>query len=370
MLSVIKNKFFSSMVSYYNGHEYPLKDLEQLESDTDKQHKVLIVSPSYVTQTEKKYPITERRELKKLLELQQTTRQFYIIKDQDEHGIRVTHWDFNQDLPKAWLYLPESLIIQAQSASNEIMEIDETTHSSYYFSSDQSHTFIAQKSSIMNSPERFSISTGVQYTDVKKVTFSQKLSMLLPALGRLQAKHWYAFLPKIEQLNWWPLIIKSVIPATALILVYTLFSSAYLFAINTHYNDTLSEQSEDLSQLLSLQQKIDESQAAYSQLQTFLGAKQSYLALWLELAPLFEYVDLDSIQINGQRIQIRGQAEQATRIMELLTNSPNVAEAKFDSSVSKTRRAERFIISFTLTNTLVLDPKFSSRTSEEGTSNE
>jgi hypothetical protein len=369
MLSVIekvKNKFFSNFVSYYNGDKFELKQSQNQKPKANKQCKILIVSPSYYTQTEKKYPITDRKELKKLLKLQRSSGQFYLMKDHDEHGIRVAHWVFNENLPKAWLYIPESLVLEYESVNNEIMEISETEDSSYFFGRDQNRTFVAQKSSIMNTPERFSMSTGVQYTAVNRLDFAQKLAILLPAISNLKVKDWFAFVPQTDQVNWWPLLIKSVLPASVVLLTYTLVSSIYLFSVNAHYNSTLNQQSGDMNALLDLQQKIDESKTANAQLQAFLEDKQGYLALWLELAPLFELVDIDSIRISNQRIQIRGEADKATRILELLTNSPNVAEAKFDSPVSKTRRAERFIVSFTLTNTIVLEPKLSPPVSKEG----
>ena len=370
IISKIKNKIFANTVGYYNSVRYERNQQQWQQTNEHKNVKVLVVSPRFYTQTVKKYPVTNRGELKKLLKLRQSANHFYLIKAVDEQNTHVVHWHFSEQLPKAWLYIPETLIIENQCDVNEILEISETENSSYYFCSDTSNAFLAQKSSLMNTPERFAISTGVQLTQSKVLTLEQKLNLIIEGLSKLKPKQWVAFLPKSEQINWWPLVIKSVLPATALVLIYIALSSTYLFAINTHYSNTLSKQSKNVSALLDLQQNIDEKQTAYIQLQDFLAGKHSYLPLWLELAPLFEHVDISNIRVDNGRVQIRGSAKQATSIMEILTKSPNVIEAKFDSTVSQSSRSERFIISFTLANKVILDSKFSSKTVAEGTNNE
>ncbi|GAB0111511.1 hypothetical protein [Pseudoalteromonas distincta] len=370
IISKIKNKIIANIVGYYNSQRYEFKQQQWQQTNEHKNVKILVVSPRFYSQTVKKYPITDRSELKKLLKLQRSSNHFYLIKAVDEQNTHVIHWHFSELLPKAWLYIPETLIIEHQCDENQVLEINETENSSYYFCNDKSNAFLAQKSLLMNTPERFAISTGVQPSQSKLLTFEKKLNLIISGLSKLKPKQWLAFLPKNEQINWWPIVIKSVLPATTLVLIYIVLSSAYLFTINAHYNNTLNEQSENVNDLLNLQQSVDEKQTTYIQLQQFLADKNSYLPLWLELSPLFEHVNISNIRVDNGRVQIRGSAKQATSIMEILTKSPNVITAKFDSPVSQSRRSEQFIISFTLTNQLMLDNKFSTKAVTEGADNE
>lgn len=370
MISKIKNSILAKTVGYFNSQAYEFKQQQWQLTDSPKSVKVLVVSPSFYSQTVKKYPITDRSELKKLLKLQQAANHCYLIKSIDEQSTQVVHWHFSEQLPKAWIYIPETLLIENLCDENQVLEVSETATTQYYFASDKNNAFLAQKSPLMNTPERFAISTGIQFSQSKQLTIEQKLSLLTTGLTKLKPKQWLALLPKTQQINWWPIAINSAIPATALVLLYTLISSGYLFAVNQYYNNTLNAQSSDLNQLLDLQQSIDNSQTVYSQLHALLADKPNYLALWLELAPLFETVDIDNIRLNNGRVQMRGSAKKATSIMEILTKSPNVVDAKFDSPVSQSRRAERFNISFKLNNQLTLENKFSAELTTEEATNE
>lgn len=370
LLTRFKDRIYNKAIAYYNGELYQHTQAGWQQNAEKSQLKVLIVSPSFYTQTVKKYPVTDKRELKKLLKLQQTPNQFYLIKSQDDQSIHVIHWQFDEQLPKAWLYLPESLLLAQHTQPDHVLEVQENKHSCYFFANQQHTLFLAQKSPLMNNVERFAISTGIQCEHSQYLSFEQKLGVVKQAISKLKPKHWLAFMPQPQQLDWWPIAFKSVIPATVVVILYSIISSAYLYTMNLHYNNQLNDQRSNLSQLLDLQQGIDNRQEAINQLQAFLVDKPYYLPLWLELAPLFEQVDLDSIRINNGRIMLRGEAKQATAIMEMLSNSANVKDAKFDSPVSKSRRGERFNMSFTFNDTLTLENKFSATSTEEGQNNE
>ncbi|WP_462146562.1 PilN domain-containing protein [Pseudoalteromonas gelatinilytica] len=367
----LKNKIQSKVLSYYNGELYCKKQQDWKVSKDEHSLKILIVSPSFYTQTEKKYPIRDRKELSKLLKLQQSDGQLSLIHSNDEHSTYVTQWKFDKCLPKAWLYLPESFLIAHYCEPGQILEIEESEKNTYYFTNFEHGFLSAKKSNLVNSVERFAVSSGVQCKESLHLSFADKLNIIQQSITKIKPKHWLVFSSNFKELNWWSLAIKAICPAISLVVVYIFISSIYLYGLNTYYSKNLEEKGSNINRLLWLQQELEQKQDNIAKLQEFLIDKPNFLSLWLELVPLFEYVDIDSIRINNARIMFRGQAKQATQIMELLSKSPNVADVKFDSPVSKVRNEERFNISFTLKNHLVLEDKVSNLTkNDEGQSNE
>ena len=92
---------------------------------------------------------------------------------------------------------------------------------------------------------------------------------------------------------------------------------------------------------------MQRSEEQLSQLLQYVDSQPQYINLWLVFAPLFESIEIDYIRIT-KRVSFRGTAEQATTVMQNLSDSGLVSELRLDTPVATSRGKDRFTISFIL----------------------
>lgn len=357
MPNFIKNwliKLFCSYVQYYNGKLYCFDITEEhkvkLTPSSEQESKILLVSPFFINYSEHRFPIKSRKEVKKLLSLKQTENSTFVINAYGEHDTLVGEWGFSSLLPKAWCYIPESLLLAAGLEVEQIIEVEQGQgHKNYYLGRTAAGIKMNQKTAIINSVERFLVASGALGSFVGVVSWKEKPTYLLNnALSKLFSSGVLAFSPKLRSIPYTEFCYKLFIPIILIFIMYMSISTVYLKSNNISLANQLETQQKEVSSLLDIQTQLDSQSIRYKQLAKLIQEQRNLDLLWPAMSPMFSILDIDSISLKGDRIQLRAQGESATKTLEQFLDSPYLSDAKFDSTVSNNRRGERFAISFKL----------------------
>ncbi|PHI38629.1 hypothetical protein CBQ28_03680 [Pseudoalteromonas sp. GCY] len=347
-------RLFSKQVYYFNGQLYKFAIQSNGDITLDKSEhrnpRILIVSPRYVSVDTEKYPVTNKKELNKILALKTApTTRYSLISISKEGGADVLKYQFKDEIPASWMRIPEVAILGQFTTCEKVLEIKYSdTEGEYYLAKSGEQLKYAPKVGLLNSLERLKVATGVSANEVAQVNWSEKISLLYSGLISAGMNTLKPFLPQRSEVNLEKYIIPSIVPISAVVLTYMLMSSVALL-VNEHYlNKQIESQSQQLGNLLNLNSQVDEQRSTISQLSAFLSDRRSIIGLWQVIAPLFKNLNIDQVTLNGQRIVFRAQGGSATAVLEEFRKSKLVNDAKFDAPVLSLRNGERFTISFEL----------------------
>lgn len=357
MPNFIKNwfiKLFCSYVQYYNGKLYcfdiTAEHKVELKPSSDLESKILLVSPFFIKYSEHRFPIKSRKEIKKILKLKQSEKSIFVVNAYGEHDTLVDEWSFSTLIPKAWCYIPESLILAAGLEVEQVIEVEQGWgYKNYYLGKSAAGVKMTQQSAVINSVERFLVASGGVGSFLGVLTWNEKPNLLLNnTLTKLLSSEVFTFLPRLKAVPYKDFLYKLIVPMMVVFSLYMTVSTVYLKSKNISLVNQLTTQQKEVVSLLELQAQFDSKSIRYEQLVTFLQEQKSLDLLWPAIFPMFSTLDIDSISLKGNRIQLRAQSESATKTLEQFLNSPYLFDAKFDSPVSNNRRGERFTISFQL----------------------
>ena len=119
--SKLLNKLICAFVGYYDGEikQFELgynNELSLATAQSKFKPKVLIVARKFYIEKLKKYPIEDKKELKKFLSLEyaKETSCFYVwLRDNDSSVVNI--WQYKDNVPNAFIRFPESLIFAMTS---------------------------------------------------------------------------------------------------------------------------------------------------------------------------------------------------------------------------------------------------------------
>lgn len=358
-------KWLCNNVVYYSDKPYNFTlneqqqfTLETANSSVNYSTKLIqIVGREYYSEQSENYPIGNKKELTNLIKINNQAasnelkpHSAYIITALEQDQSKVTHWHFNNSLPKAWLNLPETLLISQTLMPEQV--INNSVHTPMFITQHQQSVFSALTSPLINSPERFATMFGVPCKQVINITepahYAQTLIKGLQLQPKQQLSAFFTLPPG--------LISKSQFKKTALILsamciAYAALTSGYLIYKTHSLQNELAKNKTAVNQALTTLEQYQQSAAKLQSLQSFTQNQQIASPLFFTLHELFNTAELSNIRLEDNRYVLRGTAEKATDALQIILNNPRVHNAKFDYPSRKERRGESFVISFTL-NTL------------------
>ena len=322
--------------------------------DKPKVLPLLIVNRAFYHEEVKKYPVDNRKELGRLLDLEYGENPFvryHIISAKDGNSL-VNVWTFNHNIPGAYVWLPESLLIVSLVDNNEILTLK--TNKPVYFTRWNQGVYSLMQNSIVNSPERFAMSIGrASYDNVVNITFNELAGHLIKGINRRLFK----VIPSLIRVKSpdliKPFITKFAIPGMCVLCLYMAGVSGYLYFKKSYLENTLQARSGDVAAALSGQQDYDNDLAYYKQLREFSKQRAHTAAFWLVMEQMFTEATFTNVRISGERFVLRGSADKATSVLEALTKISGVRNAGFDSPTRSNRGKELFVIGFTIDNQLV-----------------
>ena len=364
VMTKLMNKAICALVGYYDGEikSFTLDCHNKLvlTAGTNRQTepKILIISRQYYNEKVNDYPIENRKELSKLLKLENPANEScHYIWRHDNGQSRVNIWQFSKKTPAAFIQLPESLLLaiasQAGTSSDKhVLTVDNSFKGTadLYVSQQQGAIYSSLKSSMINSVQRFIISAGLsQASQQSSINHAQSATRLALGLQKIPLALWSAFINTSKLTSNNPLLIKKIaMPFIGVISSYLIVSSGYLVLKNHNLQAQLQQQRVQINQALNKQQQLDNNLLRYKQLKSFFEQQDLSSPFWLVLANVLPEVKLSNIRKIGNRYVIKGSSERATAILEKISLLDNVVEAKFDRPSTKMRSKERFTIGFTL----------------------
>jgi hypothetical protein len=353
------NKAICALVGYYDGEikKFVLDahyNLALVPKDDVEIPKILIVSRQYYAEKVKSYPVESRKELSKLLKLENPDRESsYYIWNYDNGQSNVNIWQFNKNNPAAFIQLPESLLLSlatqsASSSSKQVLTVDGSVD--LYVSQQQGAIYSSLKSVMINSAQRFIISAGLSQASQHSVISSSQLAVQFPlGLQKVSLALWSVFINKSSSSTFSLSTIKKVVtPSVGIICCYLMVSSGYLLIKGHNLQSKLQQHSVQINQALNKQQQLDLNITRYTQLNIFFEQQDLISPLWLALAKILPEVNISNIRKVGNRYVIRGTSDKATKTLEEISLLDNVIDAKFDTPSKKSRSQERFTIGFSL----------------------
>ncbi len=352
-------QLLSTFGGYYNGQMYRFSlDAEQkltlqLVKQNDFSALIVIVARQFYHEQAKTYPIENKTELKKLLALEFSDNEntYYHLWGYKEGTSQVNIWQYNLQVPSALLKLPETLLLALTAKENQVIEINNSEHKKQSLFVGRSGDLIYSiiKNSVINSSQLFAMSIGIGKTPQDRiVAVNDNAEQLASGIKQLSLPIISAFIQKPKVESRLQLLKNIALPFFIVLGLYFSASSVFLTYKQQNLQQSLASQSSEVSVALERQQAFDQQLTRYSQLQTFLSSQQASSPLWFVMADLFPQAKFTNIRIAANRFVIRGSTEKATDLLELLSNMPQVIDAKFDFPTRNSRNQEVFVISFNL----------------------
>jgi hypothetical protein len=315
---------------------------------------IIIVARKHYQEKVSSYPVENKRELTKLLTLQYNEQEnvYYHINPTAEGKSTVNSWHFEHQVPSAYIIIPETVLLTADSENNQIVILSREKRLFAVRSNGLVQS--SQQTAVINASQRFAESTGLPFNHAKIIKDKiikpdDFVSQLLIGTQQLAFRRLIAcFRPlKIKQPSL--LAKKIMIPFFSLTTIYIVLSSSYLLYQDNTLQSQLAAQKSQVSESLNQQQLFDNNIEYYLALTDFLKEKQSRSPIWLVLMDIFPQAQFTNIQLQKNRYILRGKTAKATDLLETISNNVNVVEAKFDSPSRSTKDHDLFVISFLLT---------------------
>ena len=321
--------------------------------------RLIILARSHYQESIKKYPISDKSELKKALsltansELDTELPVYWKIISNDANSHQVNFWIpkeqiFQQYKPLFWL--PESLVIANTVSEETVFEINVDNTNWYLFSKDSGCISLMNGPIVRNVP-LFLSSVGIASNKPSRVVSSSELpAMLADGLSKLRLSDLFTFF-KTNNLEDNNLDIWGRAKWLAsMIVLYFVITTGYLLWQSSELEEQKSEHHADVEQALATKAELQVLEQQIKHEKNFLENREYTFQVWNVLAPLFENnMRLTQLLFSNGRFRISGTTSKATELLKILSELENVQEAKFDSPVAKVRNGERFVMSFLLT---------------------
>ncbi|MGJ8680087.1 hypothetical protein [Paraglaciecola sp.] len=316
---------------------------------------VLIVSRDFYQEKVRSYPLVNKKELNKLLALDKhNNNTCFSINDIEDNQSWVNKWQFDADIPKANLLLPESVVLSHVFAnSGELELVDKFGRSKLFIVNNLKGVYSARPTSVISNRALFRHSCGVgESNNLKTLEFSDVAKHLVNGLMNLSIPKWLIFNNLSNEQTNIAILFRPILIGLGVGLSYLMLTSAYLGYRHWQLTDQIANTSGDLQQALTLQNKNDSLLSNILNYQAVSSEFNYSSDIWGLMLPLFKKARISRIQLENGRYILRGEAKQATEVLSTIANYKGVSDAKFDLPVSKTRSEERFVVSFVMQNTL------------------
>lgn len=350
-LPLMLKKLLCRFVGYFNGEIQSFK----LDSDnnltlvkTQKTPLLLIVARSFYTESAKQYPLENKTEVKKLLKLEYSQHEntfshvWGLVNGQNQVNI----WQFNEQVPKTLIQLPESVLFALSGLPNQVTQV--INDKTIYVTREAQLIHSLPHSALVNSCNRFAMSVGVaQQQQDKHIVSSDIATELVANLKKLTPELILSFisLPKSTE-GGFTLFKKITIPSLTIFSLYLTLSSGYLFYKHWELTQDLTEQGPEISSALQQQLSLDKNLIRYHELSKFLSEQNTSSEIWLIMEPLFSQAEFSNVSMKNDRYILSGNSIKAIDLLEVMSKMSQVENAKFDRPIRQYRGKDIFVISF------------------------
>lgn len=334
------NSAILPFVGYFNEQAFVLNGDRVISNPKVSSKAIWIVGRKHYREWVKHYPMNEKKLVKRALSLDSADSDAHSIVKSSSGGFDVIFWSFAfEKLPKGNCFIPESLLVGKQLSSNQAVSL--STPGGEVFVAKQNELIrSAKKTALMATVEQFSTSVGLSVTasseklNIADVIHSGLLSVL-PNIPEMFVSD------SSQRQPLWRLAIPLAVVAG----MYLIGSSAYLSWRLDSVKAAYAERSDELSQALSRQDKVQQLQRKVDVYEQISDTTSSSFYIWKILKPLFQQPDVSfrRITFDDGAFEVFGSAERATDVLRTLTEIEGVSAA-FNRPVTKRRAEEIFSI--------------------------
>lgn len=343
-----KIKLFSKLVSYYdNNQHYKFvydKGLWRLEV-ANSAKLIQIVSAEHSSETLEVVPTSDKSALKGIIRLKKEKDQnkniLVSVRQQYEGQTKMNIWGVERST--SIFQIPEMLLLAQSITERQVIQLDEK----YFVARRNNVIHSALKLGIINSPERFCASCGITFDELinlhsltDKVScyiemFSTVFSRNLPELFQLSALH-----------NFKPAVIRGIGVLSAVSACYIMISSAYLVWKKDDLANQLSENKNNINNALTTYEKYQVTNAQLNAINDVFEGQFKKSFVFIIIDEIRHAANVSNVSFASGKVIIRGKAESAIAVLELINSSEGVSGAKFEQTIRRTQGIEEFIVSF------------------------
>ncbi len=360
LLQSIKSKeWLKKHVGYFDGDLYSLTD-SGFET-TEIKSKVMIVSRKHYVESWKTYPSITASELKEILKLQKQTDNKVIkhvySKNVQQEGFDVKTIEFSQQIAEQFpenVLIPEVELISRYYQQQTVAVQISTPSGELLYATSEGKAHSAYKRGLVSSLRVFAFSIGLseqsQQITLDQTQYSQLLWQVIKSYPLTQLDKLIYFdvkksinLPILHAVYWAPLISA---------LLFTGVVGGYYYLYDLSLDEQLSENRQQVNELLQKKQSIDKSRNYVVGASTELTKYRSVLSDF-QIAQEAIKAGMDIQQFKGDEngVSLRGFADSASSVLQTMSDLPELASAEFNGPVRKSGTRDYFIMQLVLVDT-------------------
>jgi len=356
---MIKNKykkillaFVSKYIGYYydgNYFEIELVNQDLLFKKAVKNFSplIIIVSRAHYSEKSVSYPIDDKKEIKKLLQLESSSTKFHIFSG-TESGTIVNKWFFQEKLSQLishfCILIPESFILALSLNQEDVLIVN--GDSKTFITRTNKGVASACQSAMISDAQHFKMSVGKSENGATiDINWQSLPKNIIKNLLKIPPELYWTFSCFSKQ-SPSKIFKKFLLPALSLFSMYLAVTSSYLLVKGNSITNQLETYKEKVTVALEIENQLEtelKKNADYYMALTDFNLRPEMWGLFLELTKTVQFTN---IRLVGERYVFRGETKKATEILAFLDANKNVTEAKFDYPVQKSRDLEFFVISF------------------------
>jgi hypothetical protein len=343
-------------LGYYNGRLYRIVISAQGETKFELAAEnfkpwVLIVSREFYQESLDQLALTNQREVKALLKLNNAhtqTDNVFCVNSITENQTFFNTWKFSQTLGSAFFTLPEGLLLVNSLQDNRTIVVEtEQQQARLYVGASPQGLYSSKPTAVLNSVSRFCQSCGLpQQSSSSVLTVAQLPGALLKGLKHLSANQWFAFWRTPPNTFTYSNIKSPLLLGLSCILAYLTLSSGYIYWQNAQLEQLVNEGKADVTEAINVQDQLTALQLQVESLSAVTSEFTSKTAIWQILLPLYAEGKFSNVRYQDGRFILRGSTTKATELLAKLANHQGVLDAQFDLPVTSNRSQENFTISF------------------------
>lgn len=338
-----------------SGSEFAWQPVQDNQTFTPN---ILVVGRAFYDESCQSYPIDNRKEVGKLLRLEletQTGRSAAITYPAHEGKVSSNSWRFSDDVPNAKQIVPESVLL-AWGLPSLVAKTVTTDNTELYFVRTVNGLVSSIKGGLISDINSFAVASGISLASVHHTQAESPADghaqQIAHALPKLFAHYPTAFtsrqpLDQDRQLN----LLRLGVGAACGFVAYLAISSAYLSVTHYQLTEQIDAQRQSVNLSLDAQTRFNQINQQLKTVNQFIRSQQSARTpLWQVIEPLMQQAQIKVIRYRNDKYTLSGETQQATQLLELLSQSDLVSDAKFDRPVRQSRNSEVFSISFSINN--------------------
>lgn len=332
----------------------------QFETSQTNTAKIIIVAKQHYAETWHSYPSVSKKELEQIIKLQKSNHNaidviYQTYKNVNIDGFKVKKTTFDKEflaeIDDKKILIPETELFFSDSEEPKVISMNTPAGLllASYFSG---KTTCSYAKGIVSSIDTFKLTCGlpenietqnIDTLDYANFLFSRLSQINIDKLVNklsVNVKSW--FKTNDMHLLYWA-------PTLTAVCFYIIINS-YLWVSNNLIESSLSEYSTEVQMLLSNKVEQDKQRQLLSLLNKEFANTQSIHHHWSILYQLVENdMIISRLTYNDKVLTVRGNAKNASKILALISEHPQVDNAVFEGTVSRSRGKESF--------TLALIPK-------------